>query len=236
MDTPGDLATKASARLAGPDEKPALSIIVPTRNEQDFLAAAIASALTAQGIEILVVDGRRGDRTVQIARQFGLKVIESEPSRGVQQNRGAGEARGDHLLFLHADSILPWNYDATVRQILSRPNVAAGAFDLGIDARGIAPRVIEWPVRVRSRVFGRPYGDQALLMLGRIYRRCGGFPDLPCMEDYAMLRRLKSFGKIRVADGQVLTSTRKWQSGGWLRTTLSHQWTIVRHHLLRPEG
>ncbi|MEX0777781.1 MAG: TIGR04283 family arsenosugar biosynthesis glycosyltransferase [Phycisphaeraceae bacterium] len=230
VDTPDDLAAWAAARLAPAHTEPRLSVIIPARNEQDHLAATLASVLTAGNVEILVVDGRSTDRTIEIARQFGVSVIASEPSRGVQLNAGAAHARSNVLLFLHADTLLPSDYLAAVRQTLAHPDVSAGAFGLAIDARGIAPRLIEWGVNVRSRVFGRPYGDQALFMSTQIFRDCNGFPNLPFMEDYSMLFRLKARGRIRITPQRVSTSARRWKTSGWLRTTLAHQWMIVRHH------
>ena len=231
VDTPEDLATWAAARLATANTRPRISVIIAALNEQDHLAATISSALTAGDVEIIVADGQSTDRTVEIARQFGVSVIQSEPSRGVQMNAGAGHARGNVLLFLHADTILPSDYVTAVRQTLGRLNVSAGAFDLAIDARGIAPRIIEWGVRFRSRMFGRPYGDQTMFMSAQTYRVCNGFPNLLYMEDYAMLPRLKAWGRVRMAPQCVSTSARRWETNGWLWTTLMHQWMILRHHL-----
>lgn len=159
-----------------------------------------------------------------------MSVIESQPSRGRQLNLGTSHARGDCLVFVHADTILPFGFAALVERTLSRTRVAAGAFGLSIDAHGLAPRVIECGVFVRDRVLRRPHGDQALLMSRDNYRQCGGFPDLPYMEGYAMLRRLKALGRIHVASLRVASSARCWESRGWLRTTLRHQWLILRHH------
>lgn len=230
VDTPEDLATWAAARLASRNVPPRVSVIIPTRNEQDHLAATLSSVLTAGDVEVIVVDGRSTDRTIEIARQFGVSVIASEPSRGVQLNAGAAHARSNVLLFLHADTLLPSDYLAAVRQALARPDTSAGAFGIAIDARGVAPRLIEWGVNARSRVFGRPYGDQALFMSTQIFRDCSGFPNLPFMEDYSMLPRLKARGRIRITPQRVSTSARRWKTSGWLRTTLAHQRMIVRHH------
>jgi rSAM/selenodomain-associated transferase 2/rSAM/selenodomain-associated transferase 1 len=231
VDTPADLVSWASARLAMNDTRPRISVIIPTRNEQDHLAATICSTLTAGDIQIIVVDARSTDLTREIARHFGVTVVDSEPSRGRQLNLGASHARGDRLIFLHADTILPFGFASIVEQTLGRPGIAAGAFNLSIDARGLAPRLIEWGVFVRARILGRPYGDQALFMTSHTYRQCGGFPDLPYMEDYVMLSRVKVCGRIHVASASVSTSARRWESRGWIRTTLWHQWLILRYHL-----
>jgi rSAM/selenodomain-associated transferase 2/rSAM/selenodomain-associated transferase 1 len=231
VDTPEDLTVWATARLAAANTPPRVSVIIPARNEQDHLAATLASVLTTQDVEVIVVDGQSTDRTREIARCFGAKVVDSEPSRGRQLNLGAGHARGDRLVFLHADTILPFGFAGVIEQTVGRPGIVAGAFGLSIDAPQLAARVVECGVLLRSRLFGRPYGDQALFMTSNSYQQCGGFPDLPYMEDYGMLSRLKAYGRVHVASARVLTSARRWESRGWLRTTTRHQWLILRHHL-----
>lgn len=237
MSAPDDLADWASARFAHAPARPRLSVIIPSRNEQNHLAATIASALVADNIEIIVADGRSTDRTIEIARQFGVTVTESPPSRGAQMNSAAEVARGDILLFLHADTLLPPGYDAVVYQTLATPNTSAGAFTLAIDAKGMAPRLIEWGVYARSRFCERPYGDQAIFMSTETFHDSGRFPNLPYMEDFAMLPCLKRRGHIRVVPDQVMTSARRWEKHGWTTTTLMHQWAKLRYLLFhKPDA
>ncbi len=233
VDTPKDLATWAVARMASAEARPTLCVVVPTRNEQDHLAATLSSVLSVSGVQIVVVDGQSTDRTLEIAKAFGASVVCTAPSRGLQLNVGAAQARGDLLLFLHADTLLPANYLAAIRCALCQPAVSAGAFSLAIDARGLAPRLMEWSVNLRSRLFARPYGDQALFMSAQTFRQCQGFPSLPRMEDYAMLPRLKALGRIHLTHHRVITSARRWQTQGWLRTTLKNQWMILKHYFGR---
>jgi len=231
VDTADDLAAWATARLAPPDARPRLSVIIPSRNEQDELAATLASTLTASDIEIIVVDGNSSDRTREIAARFGVRVIESESSRGLQLNAGAHAARGERLLFQHADTHLPQGYAAVIERTLVTAGVSAGAFGMRIDATGFAPRIIEWGVRVRSLVFARPYGDQAMYMLRSTYVASSGFPNLARMEDYAMLPRLSALGQIRLAPLDVTTAARRWQEQGWICTTLRHQILIAQYSI-----
>lgn len=236
VDTPGDLVTWAQGRMAQANEPPRLSVIIPARNEQEHLAATLGSVLACSGAEIIVVDGQSDDRTAEIARQFGVTVISASPSRGGQLNAGAARARGEVLLFLHADTVLPADYVPQIRAALDRPGTAAGAFEFQVDAPGMALRLIEWAVHWRSRLLERPYGDQAMFMTAQTLRDCGGFPDLPYMEDYAMLARLHRRGRIRIAGSAVRTSARRWQEHGTWRTTFRHQWLIIRHHLRRTDS
>ena len=233
FDSADELQEWVKARLAGLDEQPRISVIVPARNEQQFLAATLRSVLCCDGAEIIVVDGQSSDRTADIARWFGATVVSVSPSRGNQLNAGAAVARADVLLFLHADTCLPPDYVRTACDVLHQPGTAAGAFTLQIDASGLPFRLIEWGVRVRSNVFGRPYGDQAYFMKTRTFLACGGFPGLPRMEDYAMLARLRKLGRICVVPAHVRTSARSWQKYGPVRTILQHQWIILKYHLAR---
>ncbi|MFN0060759.1 MAG: TIGR04283 family arsenosugar biosynthesis glycosyltransferase [Planctomycetota bacterium] len=231
VDTSDDLAAWAAARLAPTGTAQRVSVIIPARNEQDHIAATLGSVLAVDGVEIIVVDGQSEDRTAEIARKFGATVLSSDPSRGVQLNLGAARAQGEILLFLHADTLLPPDYATVIQQTLRQPGVSAGAFDLGIDGRGLGVRAVEWGVRIRSRAFGRPYGDQALFMTVQTFRDCGGFPGLPFMEDFAMLPRLRKRGRIVVSQSRVLTSARRWQERGVIRITLFHQWLILLYYL-----
>ena len=231
MDTPEDLADWAQDRLSKPGGQPWLSIIIPTHNEQEYLAATLGSALACENIEVIVVDAKSSDRTAEIAKKLAVRFLEAEPSRGGQLNRGAEQARADTLLFLHADTLLPPDYAAHVSAVLNQPKISAGAFDLKIDAPGWAFRLIEQAVYLRSRWLEQPYGDQAIFMRKTIFHQCGGFPNLPYMEDYTMLSRLRKLGSIRIANAFVFTSARRWLEHGVVKTTLSHQLSILCYHL-----
>jgi len=235
VDVPGDLAAWARSRLVGADETPRLSVVVPARNEEAHLAATLGSILDCDRVEVIVVDGESTDRTAEIARAFGAVVVRSKPSRGGQLNAGAAVARAPFLLFVHADTLLPARYFVTVRSVLGRSGTAAGAFDLRLDGPGFGLRAVELGVRVRSRVFGRPYGDQAPFMSASTFRECGGFPPWASMEDFEILARLRRAGRIRIADAFVLASARRWLEKGVLKTTLRNQWRILCHRTgVRP--
>lgn len=231
LDTPEDLIAWTRSRLVAEGASPRLSVVVPTLDEEGEIAAALISALQCPGVEVVVCDGGSTDRTVSIARSLGARVASTAPSRGRQLAAGARVARGETLLFLHADSRLPAGYEAQVRSVLARPGTAAGAFHLAIEGEGWGLRMVEGGVRVRSLVWRRPYGDQALFLRARILRAAGGFPDLRRMEDYVLLERLRSRGRVRMARGVVRTSDRRWRRQGVLRTTLRNQWVLLTYHL-----
>jgi GT2 family glycosyltransferase len=140
-------------------------------------------------------------------------------------------AGGRTLLLLHADTRLPDGYARDVERVLGRPGVVAGAFGLRIDAPRRALRLVERAVDVRSRLGGMPYGDQALFLRARVLETVGGVPDLPAMEDYELVRRLRRRGRIAIARSCVTTSARRWQRRGILRTTALNQWCIIAYRV-----
>ena len=129
-------------------------------------------------------------------------------------NAGAALARGEILLFLHADTRLPEGFDAQIRRILASPGVAAGAFRLGIDATGRRLRFIEQAADLRSRFLKMPYGDQAIFTFAKAFAAIGGYPQLPIMEDFELVRRLRRLGEIAISPSRVSSSPRRWMSLG----------------------
>jgi len=135
---------------------------------------------------------------------------------------GAAVAEGEILLFLHADTLLPDNYDQHVRSVLAGPGVIAGAFEFGVDLEGKRFRRIERMVNWRSRVLSMPYGDQALFVKARDFRRLGGFRDMPILEDVDLVKRLHHWGRIAIAPAKVMTSGCRWRElGPWRATILN---------------
>jgi rSAM/selenodomain-associated transferase 2 len=208
-----------------------ISIVIPTLNESENIKGAIASIQKSANIEIIVVDGGSSDETVEIAQSLDVKVISSSPGRAVQMNAGATVASGEILLFLHADSRLGVGFDAQIRQTLSQPRVVAGAFDLQIDALPLVFRLVEWGVQLRSRFFQMPYGDQAIFLTKKVFQEIGGFPELPIMEDFELIRRLNSQGRIVIINTPVITSARRWLQKGVFKTTLLNQIIIIAYLL-----
>lgn len=204
-----------------------ISIVIPVLNEARQLPNTLS--IQATDIEIIVVDGGSQDETVAIAQSFEVKVIHSDPGRAVQMNAGAAIATGEILLFLHADTRLPNGFDRMVRETLS--GAIAGAFQLKIDAtlRGI--RLIEWGINWRSRDLQLPYGDQAIFLKSETFQKIGGFPTLPIMEDFEFVRTLRQLGKIAIVPIPAVTSGRRWQKFGILRTTIVNQIVIFAYFL-----
>lgn len=195
---------------------PELSIIVPVLNEADRVCECIQQARTLGGdTEILVVDGGSRDDTVRAAAASGASVIRADPGRAVQMNAGARWARADTLLFLHADVRLPADALDWITGALGDETVVAGAFRTWTVVRDLtAPRGWLGPLLhladLRSRLTRLPYGDQALFVRADIFRRVGGFPEVPIMEDWLLSRRLSQLGTIRIVPASVEVSGRRF--------------------------
>ena len=142
-------------------------------------------------------------------------------------NAGAGEALGDILLFLHADTRLPQNWISMVRKALAEPGTAAGAFEIAINGNERGLRIIERLTNSRSRRLQLPYGDQAIFVKADLFGQIGGYSDLPIMEDFELVRRLRKFGRIITVPARVITSARRWRDRGIWRTTLINQAMIL---------
>jgi rSAM/selenodomain-associated transferase 2 len=199
---------------------------MPVLNEEKILARTFSRLELTPDEELVVVDGGSTDRTVRIAREFTGRVLESAAGRGRQMNLGARHARGDILLFLHADSILPKEGFSRIRSALGNEGTSAGAFDIKVEHTSLWFRVIETFSNLRSRLTSVPYGDQGLFMRKETFELIGGFRDVPLMEDIEIARRLKRLGRLMFVRPPVLVSPRRWLHEGLLYATL-RDWAIV---------
>jgi rSAM/selenodomain-associated transferase 2 len=197
-----------------------LTIVVPVLNE----AAIIVDALTAlaplrtRGAEIVVVDSGSIDGSPDSAQPLADQVVAACPGRGAPLNAGATLGSGDALLFLHADTTLPPDADRLIAAALMHR--AWGRFDLRIAGRhpllAVVARMINW----RSRLTGIAGGDQAIFVTREAFLAVGGFPDLPLMEDIALSRKLKRLCRPACISTPAITSGRRWEHHGVLRTIL----------------
>lgn len=212
-----------------------LSVVIPTLNEADQLEATLSPILHRPNCEIIIADGGSTDGTVDLARKLGCRVIAANRGRGRQMNAGAALARGEHLLFLHADTQLPGNFHEEIHAIFNTGAIA-GAFRLRIDQTGWGLRLVEWGTNLRAKYLQRPYGDQGLFLRSEDFFRLEGFKNWPLMEDFELCRRLRRHGRIRIASTAVRTSARRWTKLGVCRTTLINQLCLAGFRLgITPE-
>jgi rSAM/selenodomain-associated transferase 2 len=212
-----------------------ISIIIPTVNEEANLRRTLMPLQNQNSCEVIIVDGGSIDATISLARGAGFKTITSPRGRSKQMNAGAAAATGEVLLFLHADTLLPDNFPQLIFDILARPKVTAGAFSLSFDDDAKSLYLIAWCANLRSRFFQLPYGDQALFTSRKCFDDIDGFPDMEIMEDFVFIKRLRKLGRIAILPEKVITSARRWQNFGILRTTLINQLIVSGHKLgVRP--
>jgi rSAM/selenodomain-associated transferase 2 len=195
-----------------------LTVIVPVLDEAAILVDALAALepLRVRGAEVIVVDSGSSDGSPELARPLADRVMAAPRGRGAPLNAGAAIGTGDALLFLHADTTLPQDADRLIAAALSHR--AWGRFDLRIAGRhpllALIARMINW----RSRLTGVATGDQAIFVSRTAFAAVGGFPDLPLMEDIAISRRLKRLCRPYCIGTPVVTSGRRWEHHGVLRT------------------
>lgn len=207
---------------------------MPALNEAEHIARALEAARQGSPHELIVVDGGSADGTRELAAQAGASVLSAATGRSRQMNAGAVKATGNSLLFLHADTLLPPNWKQVVSGALQRPAVAAGAFRFRIAEQFAGKWIVESTTNLRSRWFQQPYGDQALFLRCSLFEELGGFANLPIMEDYELVRRLRRRGRVITVAETALTSGRRWRSLGVFRTTLTNKLVVAGYHLGVP--
>jgi rSAM/selenodomain-associated transferase 2 len=230
VDTPADFSLWQSSRgdITGNSfAHIRLSIIIPALNEADFLYETISSIGRHPDLEVIVVDGGSADHTCAIADACSARVIRSAPGRARQMNAGAAVAKGEILLFLHADTRLPFGYSQQIESCMAMENVSAGAFRFALDDTCLSLRLVEIGANWRSKRLQFPFGDQGIFLRRETFERVGQFRILPAMEDYDLVSRLRKQGKIALASSAAITSARRWLARGVWRTTITHFRMII---------
>ena len=242
IDRPGDLPLlKQAPRPALPAPVPELiSVVMPALNEAANLPASLGPLLAEPGVEVLLADGGSSDGTYELAAALGARPLLSFRGRARQMNLGAAQARGEVLLFLHADTILPPGWPAEARRVLAQPGVVLGCFRFALgqplDQPTPGAALLERLVDLRTRRLGLPYGDQGLFVHAQRFRQAGGYAELPIMEDYELVRRLGRQGRVLQARLAARTSARRWRRLGLVRTTLLNQLIVLGFRLgVAPE-
>jgi rSAM/selenodomain-associated transferase 2 len=204
--------------------EPRYSIIIPVLNE----TAAINDLLEQlqrldrqEEVEILVIDGDREGKTLNAIVREDIHKILSPRGRGRQMNEGAKIARGEILLFLHADTVLPRDALGLIDETMRNRRIVGGAFDLGFRSSRFAYKVIATVASLRSRLTRVPFGDQALFLRRDYFERIGGYGDIPIMEDVELMRRIRGRGDlVCLIPDKVMTSPRRWEKDGVVFGTL----------------
>jgi len=216
------------------------SIIIPVLNESLTINGIIDHLEGLQGqysFEGIVVDGSEDGKTIKEITRKNIKTIISERGRGRQMNSGASVARGEILLFLHADTFLPSGALDHIATVIKNTRYVGGAFDLEIASDNLIIRLIEKAASIRSRITRIPYGDQAIFIRRSFFEVLGGFKEIPIMEDVEIMRRIKKKKcPIYITRQRVRTSPRRWETEGILYATLRN-WSLMTLYLMgmKPE-
>jgi rSAM/selenodomain-associated transferase 2 len=209
-----------------PSEK--ISVIVPVLNEAEALPATIQHLKANPEItEIIVADGGSRDRTADIARELGCKVVLSDPGRGTQLRTGAAAAQNDLLMFVHADTWLPPSAAHAALNCLRDPVVVAGGFWKIFRASPLLLRGSRFKCAVRLFAGRRIMGDQCIFVRREALNAIGGVPDVPLMEEFELCRRLRKLGRLALAEATVTTSARRFRRLGVLRTYWRMWWVTM---------
>ncbi|HSD61945.1 MAG TPA: TIGR04283 family arsenosugar biosynthesis glycosyltransferase [Burkholderiales bacterium] len=200
-----------------------LSIVVPALGEAAGIGRSLAllAPLRARGCEVILVDGGSHDGTLLVAAPLADRVLVAIRGRASQMNAGASVARGEVLLFLHADSEPPPDADRLIAEGLARSGRVWGRFDARLSGAHPLLRIVERAMNWRSRVTGICTGDQGIFVRRDVFERIGGYPPIALMEDIALSRELRRTNPPLCLTAPILTSSRRWERNGVLRTVLA---------------
>ena len=199
-----------------------ISVIVPVYQDADALARILA-ATDFSGAEPIVCSVAEDETLAPLRLAYpDIVWVDAPRGRARQMNAGAAVARGEWLVFLHADTRLPSGWTAAIEAARQDPRVTAGCFRFALDSRAAVARLIELGVRARVALFGLPYGDQALFVRRDAFEALGGYADLPIMEDVDLVRRARAHGRLFRSPLPAVTSARRWERDGWIRRTARH--------------
>lgn len=212
----------------GPQPAGRLSVVVPTVNEGALIAGLLADLRRkVPGAEIIVVDGGSDDQTVALARQGADLVLASPRGRARQMNAGAAVASGEIFWFLHADSLVPADPLGSIARVLDDPGIVGGCFRLKFPRR-------EWVYRISDRLgnmavdlFQIALGDHGIFCRREAFVRVGSYPEVPLMEDAELYRRLRRVGRMRQLSEHIVSSPRRYEQLGPVRTTVVYLFILI---------
>ncbi len=204
--------------------KPAISIVIPTLNEADAIAATLDALIFADA-EIIIADGGSGDATLAIAGTYDVKIRHSKRGRGAQMQTGANAASGEILWFVHADTTVSANCVGQIKQALRDKNTVGGNFTIRFDGERLAARFLTW-LYPQLQFLGLIYGDSAIFVRREVYERIGGFRDYPIFEDLDFIERLRESGAIVTLPAVVTTSSRRFAGKSFVLTFA--RWTLLQ--------
>lgn len=196
-----------------------VAIVIPTYNEARILPQALKLLDGLSVDELIFVDGGSTDESRVLIQTQGYTCLLSELGRAKQMNLGAKNTESDIILFLHIDTSLTSSNISNIRKAYAQ-GFLSGRFDVRLSNPSLTYRIISFFINLRSRVSQISTGDQAIFVRREIFEAVGGFPELPLMEDVAISKRLKRFGKVACLYDKLTTSSRRWEQRGLVRTVV----------------
>lgn len=196
-----------------------ISIIIPTLNESEYVGRLIDCLLSNLTItfEIIIVDGGSTDDTIAICQQRGVTVVESKPSRAIQQNLGAAHAQYEYLYFLHADTLPPSSLQADLTQCMKQGIIAA-CYRSAYETKSLILRVNAFFTRFHWLVARG--GDQSLLIQKKAFFELGKFDETyVIMEEYPLIEQLMKKRQLTILPKSILISTRKYDNRSWFKVS-----------------
>ncbi|MFN3533528.1 MAG: TIGR04283 family arsenosugar biosynthesis glycosyltransferase [Candidatus Brocadia sp.] len=204
-----------------------IAVIIPTLNEESHIEKTLQSIMKQDGdYEFCVVDGGSTDNTVPIARKYTC-VINSQRGRAIQMNTGAKACKGDILLFLHADTVLPDNAFHEIRKRMKDDAVAGGSFYIAFDVDNFILKGVSFVTRFNFRLFH--FGDQGIFVRRKIFQTLNGYKEMPIMEDYDFYKRLQGQGKVILIRMPVISSARRFVRKGVIKQLLINKFVVLAY-------
>jgi len=195
-----------------------VAIIVPIYNEEQQLKRNVQNFIDLEADELIFVDGGSTDQSVQFLQQRGVTCVASKPGRAIQMNLGSYISKSDILVFIHVDTTITKSNIETIRELFCQSDVVGGRFDVRLSGCHPAFRMIEFMINLRSRLSKISTGDQVQFVSRSVFEAMHGFADMPLLEDVEFSKRLKKIGRIACLKASVLTSSRRWEKHGMIRT------------------
>lgn len=199
-----------------------ISIIIPSLNEEAHILSTLKplQAMRQRGHQVILCDASSTDKTQQLAQPRVDKIISTEAGRSKQMNAGAKQAQYDILWFVHADTLVPEDADTLILSRLQSASKVWGRFNVQLSGHSWMFRIIERMMNLRSCLSGIATGDQGIFVQKSVFEQLGCYPDIPLMEDISLSKKLKNISRPACIDSALITSSRRWEQHGILRTVL----------------
>jgi len=198
-----------------------MAVVVPVLNEAKSLMPSMGRFKTLHDkYSVMFCDGGSNDETCALLQKNDLNYCHSSCGRAIQMNTGASACESDIIVFIHADTIVSSSDIELVKKAMQDKSIVGGRFDIRLSGKGFAFRVIEFMINIRSRMTGISTGDQCQFVRRSVFEKMGGFPEQGLMEDVAFSKQLKRHGKIACLKNKVVTSSRRWEKHGIIKTVI----------------